>query len=194
MGKIRNLNLTTHISYDTAEIADNALYDPDFNKQGETEGTGSDLLPVHIPINGITSSIEVIARVHYQTVSPRWLSEMFSFNSDEIDAWKSFYNEAEKQPVLVKEESFISLPTRTFENSPNHPLIYPNPSTGDIWVDNAGLQLDGIVIYGANGARIKNVAPEHDKQRIELSGYKGLCFIKLDFADATSITRKVIVY
>ncbi len=183
----------THSSYDTAEIAGLALEDPNFNIEGETEGTGSDILFVHAPISDEPGSIEVIVRVFYQTVSPRWLNDMFEYNSDEIDLWEALYNEAEKLPLLLKEETFISLPTETLENTGEPLKIYPNPTLGKIRVDNAGSQMKEIVIYGINGEKIKNIVTDKEHKTIDLTGYKGLYFVKVVFADDRILTKRVIV-
>ena len=44
--------VTTFSSYDTIKIVGDALNDPDFNKNGNNEGSGRDEVHYHIPLSG----------------------------------------------------------------------------------------------------------------------------------------------
>lgn len=99
---------TSHFSYDTVQVVGNAFTDNDFNKVNGTEGSGADKIQYHIPISSENGNLSIIARVYYQTVSSKWLEDMFSYSSKEIDAFKSYYEAADKMPTLVKEVSVIS--------------------------------------------------------------------------------------
>jgi hypothetical protein len=94
-----------HSAYDTVQIVGAAIDDPDFNKENGAEGSGSDQIHYHIPLNKFYGQIEVMAKVHYQTINYKWLMEMFSFTSDEINAFKSYYDNSDRTPVLVADES-----------------------------------------------------------------------------------------
>ena len=99
---------TNHFSYDTVQIVGKALLDNDFNKLNGKEGSGADKIQYHIPIKGESGNLAIIAKVYYQTVSSKWLEHMFSYSSKEIDAFKSYYEAADKMPTLVQEVSVIS--------------------------------------------------------------------------------------
>lgn len=96
---------TNHQSYDTTKIVGNAANDPDFNKEDGSQGTGSDYVHYHIPLNKWYGQIEIVAKVYYQTINQKWLNEMFSHTSNEINIFKSFYNNSNKSPVLVGQKT-----------------------------------------------------------------------------------------
>lgn len=100
---------TTHQSYDTTRIVGAAATDPDFNKTKFTQGTGIDKIHYHIPLTQYYGSVSITAKVLYQTVNDKWLNEMFSFSSDAINTFRSYYNEADKSPVLVASQT-LSVP------------------------------------------------------------------------------------
>jgi hypothetical protein len=98
---------STHFAYDTVQIVGAALNDPDFNKVDGVEGSGADRIYYHIPLNRFYGQINVTAKVHYQTVSNKWLQEMFSYSSDEINTFKSYYENSNRTPVVVQERDLM---------------------------------------------------------------------------------------
>lgn len=95
---------STHFSYDTTKIVGHATVDPNFNKENGIQGTGSDQLDFHIPLDSFHGEVEISARLYYQTISNKWLTEMFSYSSDAIDAFKSYFNNSDRSPVLVAQQ------------------------------------------------------------------------------------------
>jgi hypothetical protein len=126
--------LSTHSNYpDTTEIAGTAETDPDFNHNGTTEGTGSDIVHYHVPLGGYAGNLQVSARVWYQTVRPSWLDETFASSSPEIDRFERWYNASDRSVVLVGElltqDVIIGQPQYTAPSL----MVFPNP-TQDGWV------------------------------------------------------------
>jgi hypothetical protein len=64
----------------------------------------------HIPTLGYAGEIRIVARVYYQTVTNKWLEHMFSYSSDEIDAFKSFYQSSDLSPFEVASVNLLSGP------------------------------------------------------------------------------------
>jgi hypothetical protein len=89
--------LTTHPSYDTVKIEGEAVNDPNFNKLNGSEGSGRDYVYYHVPLNGVSGVATAYARIFYQAVPPRWLEEMFTMSSPEIDAFKNMYQAADRR-------------------------------------------------------------------------------------------------
>ena len=85
-----------------------ALTDEDFNNKDGSEGSGTDELLVACGLDGYSGKITAIVKVYYQTVSAKWLEEMFALSSPEIDQWKSIYNNSIRQPVLIASATTIS--------------------------------------------------------------------------------------
>lgn len=94
--------------YDTVKIVGDAVNDPDFNKNNTVEGTGIDYVHFHIPVNGFTGAMNVYAAVYYQSVAPRFLNEMFTYNSDAIDTFRNMYLAADRTPVLIASNQLIT--------------------------------------------------------------------------------------
>ena len=91
----------SHEVYDTTFIAGNALNDPDFNYENGVEGSGSDRLNYHIPMDDYQGTMTVMVSVQYQTIHPIWLSQMFSDETPEINLFKQMVEEADLSPVFV---------------------------------------------------------------------------------------------
>lgn len=97
---------TDHEVYDTTAIAGRALTDTDFNHDEDMqEGSGSDIVYYHIPLNGNTEELFVNAKVYYQSMPPKWMEEMFDYNTTEIDAFRAMYESADRTPTLVGADS-----------------------------------------------------------------------------------------
>jgi len=125
---------TSHFSYDTTQIVGLALNDENFNYENNTEGSGSDKLFYNIPISGSQQQIEIKANVYYQTVNDKWLEEMFSYSSVEIDRFKNMYENADKNPVLLKSAEIISNYVGLNYKQDSDILCYPNPTQGEITI------------------------------------------------------------
>lgn len=91
-----------HTVYDTTAIAGLALEDADFNLDdlGE-EGAGSDVVYYNIPIDGDLSPLDVKATVYYQSTPPKWMDEMFSISTEEIELFRAQFAAVDRQPSLV---------------------------------------------------------------------------------------------
>ena len=153
---------TSHFSYDTTQIMGNAFTDPDFNNMNETEGTGSDIIHFNIPLSDDNKAIIVKANVFYQTVSNRWLEDMFTYSSEAIDLFKSMYNEADKSPVLLANKELlsnaVSLPTNTYYSL----NIYPNPSKGNVFLS-CNEEIISVDIFSLNGKLITLLIKIHQE-------------------------------
>ena len=145
-----------HYAYDTVQIVGVALTDTDFNKENSVEGTGTDVIHYHIPVSGSTSTLTVNAKVYYQTVSSKWLEHMFGYSSAEIDRFKSYYDAADKTPVLMGEKETKSSYTDIFQQKASSFKLYPNPSTGKVFI-HAQDPLLSVSLFNANGWLVRNI-------------------------------------
>ncbi len=100
---------TTHYSYDTALISNDALADADFNKLNGNEGTGYDIVHYHVPLAAANGNITVHARMFYQSVPPKWTDELFTYNSAEIDSFHDMYDDADHSPLLIASDSIVNI-------------------------------------------------------------------------------------
>jgi hypothetical protein len=187
---------TTHIAYDTTKIYGEALTDPDFNKtDGGIEGTGTDKVFFHIPLNGYTGNLNTSVRVYYQSVPPRYLEDMFSYNSAEIDSFKVMYNNADKSPVLVAEQ--IIDETGGIGISENKIIdnikLYPNPtSSGFVNIDHLPINTNQIILYNSQGKVVGSFKiNKQTKKTIQLPFARGIYFIQIN-TSSRKILKKVI--
>jgi len=149
---------TSHEVYDTTVVAGNALTDSNFNIENGLEGSGSDRIIYKAPMNGYEGDVTVYARVYYQSVPPKWLEEMLSFDTPEINAFRDMYNEEGADPVLIAEESMS-----TFVQSTNEIIqvevslsVYPNPVVigQELTVSAEGGLIQFLEIYSMSGKLI----------------------------------------
>jgi hypothetical protein len=151
---------TSFYAYDTALIVGNALNDPDFNYSGGSEGSGSDIVHYHIPLNGFTGVANVASAVYYQSLPPHFLNDMFNYQSSYIDSFKSMYQLADKSPVLIaynQVDSLVITKTLAIEKvEADDWKVYPVPSLdGMIMVQNTGgLPVSRIEVWDSKGQRV----------------------------------------
>lgn len=186
-----------HFVYDTVQIAGEALNDENFNKtEAGEEGSGKDLIFFHVPVEGNASDLTVVAKVYYQTVSSKWLDEMFSHSSEEIDAFKGFYEVADKTPVLVNETAVVSSLTATEDIEKIEGLtLYPNPSGRSFFIESTKYDIDRIALFSINGQTVP-----FDYNKTSSKAYtivpgiqKGLLLLRIGLEGERSATYKVTI-
>lgn len=188
---------TEHFSYDTVQIVGNAIADINFNKEGSTQGTGRDKLYFHIPIDGATGDLAIIAKVYYQTVSAKWLSEMFSHSSEEIDAFKSYYEGADKTPSIVSETTLVS--SLTYTDSPDlrsSIKVFPNPAKDHLIVESSDLKILNIEVFTLEGQRVKSTKTHPlttTKTQVHIPESGGLYLLKVHLGKEKMIVKKVAI-
>ena len=152
---------TTHPSYDTTLIAGVPSSDIDFNRdESGVEGSGTDIVRYHVAMGGYTGMIRVRARVWYQSAPPRWMEEMFAFNTPEIDAFRDMFEATDNTPVLVKELEITDL-TVAIDNI--HELgvrIFPNPvRDGLLRIEGLGPRVTSVEVFDLRGALVTTWSP-----------------------------------
>lgn len=147
---------TTHASYDTMIVAGVPASDTDFNRDANgVEGSGADRIRYHVPMNGYVGTITVRSRVWYQSAPPRWMEEMFAYNTPEIDAFRTMYGQADGTPVLVKEAVILDLSTGIDDIQELGVRIFPNPvSDGTLRIDGLDQRTTSIQVFDMRGALI----------------------------------------
>lgn len=185
---------STHSSYDTVQIAGNALTDEDFNKLNGEEGTGKDILKIQIPTLGDDGDINIISKVYYQTTSPKWLKEMFDYSSPEIDLWKELYQNSNREPILIAEDLHTSTATSIDKMYQEAFIVYPNPSKDKVYIKVPETeQLASCDIYCLNGEKLKSIEFSKNSNEINLPGVKGIFIIKLTTCSNRQIIKKIVL-
>ena len=147
---------TSHEVYDTTEIAGQALEDPDFNKTNGQEGSGSDVIYYHIPMNGNYELLKATATIFYQPTPPKWMDEMFAESSPEIDQFKSMFAETDRTPVKMNETTIFADPisdSKEVSEDFIFATLYPVPSAdGKIFIQSS--QKHELRVYSPGGILI----------------------------------------
>ncbi len=187
---------TTHSTYDTCAIVGGALTDPDFNVTGTTEGSGTDMVHYHIPLNGYAGTISVTATMLYQSVPPSFLTEMFAHQSAAIDSFEQFYNNADNTPLTVSQDTLlnISIPSAIPEHRDKISFyVTPAFSTdGKVTVhaERAAGAIIRVYDQGGNLVLEKGLNEEMSVTSLKLPQASGIYYISL-IKPNLLLTRKV---
>lgn len=104
--RIPPLGFTSAASvYDTVTVSNDAIADADFNKVASIEGSGIDWVHFAVPLAAAVGNISIKSKVYYQSVPPKWVEDMFTYSTPEINAFQTMYNAADQTPVLVAQDS-----------------------------------------------------------------------------------------
>ena len=190
---------TSHASYDTVKISLDALSDPDFNKIGGVEGSGTDEVHFHVPVAGITSTINATARIIYQTLPPKFVSEMFSLNSAPIDTFRNMFNAADKTPIIANADSLLNLQLVTYTgkqlNKKDDIKVFPTISAdGRININAYGqMEVKQVEVFSSNGKMVwSKVSSAGSKtENILLPEAAGVYIIRIK-SNRNDIYKKVI--
>ncbi len=152
---------TTDEVYDTTLIVGAAQDDPNFNIEEGVEGSGSDWLYYHIPLNGYSGGAEVTVNCYYQSLPPKWVDPILAEQTPEIDTFRHMFNNTDNTPVLVKSRQLTDLEfpavTDIERVLKGGVIVFPNPSNdGLIYLKMAaGIELNRAVLYNARGQELK---------------------------------------
>jgi hypothetical protein len=184
---------TAHAVYDTTAIHGEALNDPDFNFDG-FEGSGTDRIRYNIALNGYQGTVKARARVYYQPVPPKWMNEMFAYNTPEIDAFRTMFDNADHTPVLVAQDSVVGIQIVTGINQTSSDRawnVYPNPTAdGVIRFRSEGIVPQRIEVYSANGSLVQTF--KGAAFQAQLPTAPGIYHIRAYFPDGRNVVRKVV--
>ncbi len=122
---------TQHISYqDSTEIYGNALNDPDFNKDGSTEGTGSDIITYKMQVQQSTQ-YQITTEVCFQTIKPEVVDTIRIINEPDINSFVNMYDALPNIPSIIKSDiTDIVTGVKNEVNNPEQFCLsqnYPNP-------------------------------------------------------------------
>lgn len=147
---------STHSTYDTAVVAGVPASDLDFNRDADgVEGSGTDIVHYHVPMNGHTGLIHVKARVWYQSAPARWMEEMFSHSTDEIDLFKGLFQGRDNTPVLVQQDTVSDLSTAVDDLEELGVRVFPNPvRDGMLTIQGLDARVLEVQVYDASGRRV----------------------------------------
>ncbi len=184
--------------YDTVKMSNDAIADADFNKVASVEGSGLDWVHFAVPLAGAVGNINVKTKVYYQSVPPKWVDDMFTYSTPEINTFETMYNGANQSPVLVAKDSL------------NNVLIPTGMSTygsNDLVTAWPTISLDGKVYVSAEyGTLIRSVevvdAAGKSQSQYQNTGYqstislylpqsRGIYYLRIQIGDKI-VFKKVV--
>lgn len=186
----------SHTVYDTTKIYGLADTDPDFNIENGVEGSGTDIVNYHIPLNGYNGLISVSAKVFYQALPPKWMKPMFAESTPEIDTFRTMYENADLSPVLVNSSSLDSIFVQglgTYELLDAKLItFYPNPTRSG-WINlilkNESMKVEKVNVYDIMGRLVNQY--DGAPNSIYLSEQDGLYLIEVQ-TDQGSLIHRVL--
>ncbi len=185
---------TSHYTYDTSYIANVGAGDVDFNKDDMgVEGSGSDIVHYHVPMNGFIGLVNVHARVWYQSSPPKWMEEMFAFNSTEIDLFRNKYLSADNTPFLVQEDTLSDLSVAVDELSELGVRIAPNPvMDGVLNIVGLSARVASAEVFDMSGKLLAQRGASGDRQwRVVLPPGRGTYLVVMHTKERSFVQRVV---
>ncbi|MFT4679313.1 MAG: hypothetical protein ACI84C_002218 [Flavobacteriales bacterium] len=180
-----------HYNYDTTLVAGLALNDPNFNFEG-AEGSGTDRIEYHFPLEDYAGTISIKARLWYQTAPPKWNDEMFAYSTPEIEAFEEMYWEVGPAPVMVDEEVTTMVIVHADEVVlDSNPSIYPNPTSDSVNIDARGDMIELIQVYNASGLLVQESRPNSVGTRLKLNVGQGIYFLRIKTTNGVHLTEVV---
>lgn len=180
-----------HPAYDTTQVVGSALSDANFNFDG-FEGSGTDVVHYHVPLNGYTGNIKVTSKVYYQTAPPKWMQEMFAVSTPTIDAFETMYHNADQNPVLVAADSLLNISVITGVNSVKKAgfEVYPNPSVdGTVRLKGDNLNtITNISVYSVRGKLVGKYG-QYPKSGIILPKESGVYLLQVEGKEGTQVLK-----
>lgn len=181
---------SNHEVYDTTLVAGLALEDENWNRIDGVEGSGSDEVTYKFALNGYEGTVNVSAKLYYQSVPPKWLNEMFSYDTPEIEWFRNKYEEQGAAPVLVQEQSVTSVVDLVQNKALSDIKIYPNPSTqGFVNIQSKDTRITGVSVYDMTGQLISYSPLNGVFFRVDLPSAAGTYIVVIDTPQGQKVER-----
>ena len=180
-----------HSSYDTTRIVGNALIDANFNIEEGIEGSGTDRIAYHVPLNGNNAALQVSAKIYYQSMPPKWMEEMFDVSTPKIDFFKDLYDEADREPFLITQELMdLDIFVNTDEiDPPKDWIIVENISKNRLKIEanyNHKWRL-----FDLNGRIIREMENGKGSYEIDLAGLSGIYILTFETENSLVYSEKI---
>lgn len=178
---------TTHPVYDTTMVVGAAATDPNFNVLNGIEGSGTDEIHYHIPLEGVSGNVTVTARLWYQSLPPKWNQEMFAMDHPLINSFEEMYWEEGPDPVQMASASMQSTIIGMDESKALF-IVSPNPTINGLVRIQAGNDvIRQINVYTMEGKLVETLRPGMGSCQIRLPLITGTYLVDVQ----TSRGRKI---
>lgn len=185
---------TSDAAYDTTLIAGQALMDEDFNKENGTEGSGTDVIHYHVPLDGYYELLLISVKIYYQPTPPKWMEEMFDHSTPEIDAFRTMFDATDQTPVLMKTaEMFAEAISNSAEivGQEEFVEVYPVPSNdGKVFVRSN--EKHELSVFTVNGQLLQTNQQSIGTYEVDLTN-KGVYLFQFINKDGFIQVERIIV-
>ncbi len=191
--------------YDTTAVSGRASSDPNFNRDGLAEGSGSDVVTYRIDGLDPNQSYDVAVSLVYQSVAPAFVTSLGRHSTPEIESFESYYSTADKSPFVVDGVDLVVTGV-SVDRGPQTPTsiritdLWPSPLS-----ENAVLRFETaesapvhVNLLDALGRNVRTIAdtnrpPGAHEIAIEANGLaSGLYFIRVS-TDRHSDTKPLVI-
>ncbi len=194
-------------AYDSTAIEGLALTDPNFN----AAGSGTDTVTFKIGALDKAKSYNVVLKMNYQSLSPRFVKDLFQYDTPEVQRFKSYYQAVPNLPVSIDSLTLNIFPTGLGVNpmvTPHQPFLvkaFPNPFnpqvTLEITTDRPGHLT--VEIFNILGERLDIVfagkvqtGTKRFIWQVETSGHalpSGTYLVRFHFKDSQNRVQQTII-
>ena len=197
---------TSGVFYDSTMILGLAADDENFNRRGIEEGSGSDTVTYVISNIPTSGSYSLNAKLLYQSIAPRYIEDLFQYDTPEVNKFKEYYNQADKSPVVIdsiKIDLTLTSIIYDFESINEFKLFnsYPNPFNPitHIKYNLPKSSKVALTIYDIAGRKVKTLVNEEQNlgsYDVEFNGTdltSGIYFYKLQTEDFQEIKKMLLI-
>jgi hypothetical protein len=178
---------TTHAVYDSTMVVGSAASDPNFNVVNGIEGSGTDEIHYHVPLEGVSGNVTITARLWYQSLPPKWNQEMFAMDHPLINSFEEMYWQEGPDPVQMASATMQSAIIGVEDRSRLF-SVSPNPTaTGLVWVNAGNDVIREINVYSMDGKLVESMRPGNSKYPVRLPLITGTYLLDVQ----TSRGRKI---
>lgn len=180
---------TSHPVYDTTMVVGAAETDPNFNRVNGAEGSGTDEIHYHVPLDGVSGNVTVTARLWYQALPPKWNEEMFAMDHPLINSFEEMYWEEGPDPVemaaATTQSTIVGMNEleRLFSVSPNP------TNNGNVWINAGRDQILSIQVYNMEGKLVENLRPGNSKIQLRLPIIAGMYLLDVQTTRGRKIEK-----
>jgi len=155
-------------------------------------GVESVLYAFPIPKAGNAAKVKVL--LHYETAPESWMHELFEYAEmdEDIGRFKNMYDNANRTPVRIATDSISLTTTSTPEIQKEKYRIYPNPTSGKIYID--GVAKDCTYsVFNTGGLLVKKGFINRNESDIALNLPSGNYHLVLHFPDGKKISHSIML-
>lgn len=182
---------TTHAVYDTTMVVGAAATDPNFNVLNGLEGSGTDDIHYHVPLEGVSGNVTVTARFWYQSLPPKWNEEMFALDHPLINSFEEMYWEEGPDPVEMASHS-ISSTISSVKELTRLFTVSPNPTSNGFVQVNAGSDAIQVIrIYSLDGKLVETLRPTATRTQVRLPLISGTYLLDVQTSRGRKVERVI---